>query len=432
MVTIVKMFYNLLNFINNIKKNPYFVITVLPYALGTIADQLKTAQLITNKKLIIITPNIFQKLLNYHISNTSIINDIIINHSNQNKYLLIKNFLTFILNIEFLIRRSTSLLLKNLFKIKLSEQNFFPEVGDYKQIYPPFIKKFNKKKNTDFLPKYDFNKINVDFEEDKKIYCNKILNKYGLDINKEKIVCIHVRDPYYRSDFSRRLIRNSDINIYKKSIEFLIEKGFFVIRIGRISDQKLYKKKVVGYLDYSFMEEREDIIDLYLIKKCHFYLSGSTSGPLDYAMYMHNKKCLILNNPRIFEAFPTNKYSRSTLKKIFWKNNGNQINIEEYLNLPNRYHDPFFSCDDEIYYKDHSSEENLNETKNYLDLLKSNNYYQSDIQKKINYKIKKKLLDKYFNEKDNNIKNIWFHELTNINNSSGCLSENYINTNLSN
>ena len=145
------MFYNLLNFINNIKKNPYFVITVLPYALGTIADQLKTAQLITNKKLIIITPNIFQKLLNYHISNTSIINDIIINHSNQNKYLLIKNFLTFILNIEFLIRRSTSLLLKNLFKIKLSEQNFFPEVGDYKQIYPPFIKKFNKKKKYRFF-----------------------------------------------------------------------------------------------------------------------------------------------------------------------------------------------------------------------------------------------------------------------------------------
>ncbi len=423
------MFYRILNFLNTIKKNPYFIITVLPYAFGTIADQIKSAQLITNKKLILVTPNIFKKSLGYHICNNYLINNVIINNSNQKNYFFIKIFITFFLNIEFLIKRSTAIALKKFFKIKISEANFFPEIGDYKILYKPYIKEFEKKMNFESLPKYEFNKLELDIENDKINFCRNFLKNHGLNIDKKKYVCLHVRDPEYRKDYSRRIIRNSDVEIYKSSIEYLINRGFFVIRIGRISNKRLYQNDKDGFLDYSFLRDKTEFLDLFIIKNCEFFFSGSTSGPLDYAMFLHNKKSLILNNPRIFEAFPTNKASRSSLKKMFWKKNGKKIEIHEYLNLPNKYHDPYYSSDDEIIYQDHNADENLIEVKEYCNFLEKGDFTLSKIQNDFNEKLLMNLRQKYINEKNRLVRDVWFHELTNIYSAKGSFSKNFLQKN---
>ena len=429
MVFVTYMFYSILNYLNSIKKNRYFIITVLPYAFGTIADQIKSAQFITKKKLILITPNIFKNLLGYHICNDYLINKTTINNSNQKSYFYVKFILTNLINIEFFFRRIIALTLNKYFKIKIPEHNFFPEVGDYKILYKPFVKEFEKKKDLTCLPKYNFNNIIINIEDNKIDLCKNFLKSHGLNIEKKKYICLHVRDPEYRKDYSRRIIRNSNIEIYRSSVEYLINKGFFVIRIGKLSNKKLYKNNFEGYLDYSFNNDKKDFLDLFIIQNCEFFLSGSTSGPLDYAMFLHDKKSLILNNPRIFEAFPINPASRSTLKKMYWKKNGNKINIEEYLNLPNKYHDPYYKMDEEIFYEDHSCEENLNEVKHYCELLDSRNFKLTKIQNNFNKKLIKNLFNKYFNEKNKIVKDVWFHELTHLYNASGGFSNNYLQNN---
>ena len=423
------MFYSILNFLNTIKKNPYFIITVLPYAFGTIADQIKSAQLITNKKLILVTPNIFKKFLGYYICNNYLINNVTINNSNQKSYFYIKIFVTFFVNIEFLIKRTIAIILMKYFKIKISEENFFPEIGDYKILYKPYVKEFEKKNDFGCLPKYEFNKLILDIEKDKINFCKNFLKTHGLNMDEKKYVCLHVRDSEYRKDYSRRIIRNSDVEIYKSSIEYLIKKGFFVIRIGRVSNKKLFKNDREGFLDYSFIKDKTEFLDLFIIKNCEFFLSGSTSGPLDYAMYLHNKKSLILNNPRIFEAFPINIASRSSLKKMFWKKNGKKIEISEYLNLPNKFHDPYYTGDEEIIYQDHNADENLIEVKDYCDLLNKDDFTLSKIQNDFNQKILNNLHQKYINEKNSLVKDVWFHELTNIYNAKGGFSKNFLQKN---
>ena len=75
-----------------------------------------------------------------------------------------------------------------------------------------------------------------------------------------------------------RECRNSNIKKYYKCINYLLDEDYYVYRIGRISNARvdLQNEK---FIDYPFCDFKSDIMDMYLIKNCDFYI-GNMSGPL--------------------------------------------------------------------------------------------------------------------------------------------------------
>jgi putative glycosyltransferase (TIGR04372 family) len=106
------------------------------------------------------------------------------------------------------------------------------------------------------------------------------LEKRGIDKN-DKIVCIHARDEQYMSqrhpneDHGFRSARNTDANVLVKTINFLLDEGYKVIRMGVASEKEIPLGKK-GYWDYS-KHGRTEFLDLFIISQCQF-LIGTGSG----------------------------------------------------------------------------------------------------------------------------------------------------------
>ena len=83
-------------------------------------------------------------------------------------------------------------------------------------------------------------------------------------------------------------------------IEYLIERDYFVVRMGDNSSVKsnFYNK---NYLDYAHSDFNSRLMDIFLISKCKFFV-GTQSGILDLA-YMFNKPVLTTNMCELFCSF---------------------------------------------------------------------------------------------------------------------------------
>jgi putative glycosyltransferase (TIGR04372 family) len=104
----------------------------------------------------------------------------------------------------------------------------------------------------------------------------QILKKMGYR-NQNFIVCIHNREKGYSlCDDELQDYRNSSINNFIKSIEYLCKQNIFTIRIGDMSHTKL-KYKNTNFFDYSQSKYKSDFMDIYLAYKSNF-LIGNTSG----------------------------------------------------------------------------------------------------------------------------------------------------------
>lgn len=153
----------------------------------------------------------------------------------------------------------------------------FDEYGSY--VNEMWLK---QNKSTPFLkiPKNDINKANN---------LLKIIN------NESKLgfVCIHVREEGFHQKWHNKNpgTRNADITSYTKAIDFLIKKGFSVVRMGDISMKKLNNKKC--FFDYAHSEYKSEIMDIILLAKCNFYI-GTNSG-ISLIPNIFNKRSFLTN-----------------------------------------------------------------------------------------------------------------------------------------
>jgi putative glycosyltransferase (TIGR04372 family) len=143
---------------------------------------------------------------------------------------------------------------------------------------------------------YEFNygKPLLKFTPDEEKRGRKFLKeKMGINLDKDCFVCVFARDSEYlkflapEKDASANDYRNSNIDMYKKAVEFIIEKGAYVIRMGYIVDKPMNFKHE-KFIDYS-VTCRDDFMDIYLAAHCKFFLSG-TSGMTDIGTIFHVPK----------------------------------------------------------------------------------------------------------------------------------------------
>lgn len=96
-----------------------------------------------------------------------------------------------------------------------------------------------------------------------------------------KWVCIIARDPLYLkamapgSDFSYHGFRDSDINHYRQAAVALMERGYWVIRMGAFVDQPM-RLQAPQFIDYAVSGRRSDFLDVYLGANCAFCISNGT------------------------------------------------------------------------------------------------------------------------------------------------------------
>lgn len=356
------MFYKLFKKLNYVKKFPYFICTPLIYSLGNASEHIYTAAAyakIKNKKIIIIKLNIFKKLLKYKICNKELFDSLIINKQSRknNLFILIINFL---IQTEFVIKRSCSLIFKFFFDKDLGEEYRFPFVGN-RDLYS-----YENKFEFDNIKPLDFKECEADLIDKKQKTCLKILENNGIKF--KKFVCLHVRDNNYYKDLGRREYRNSNIDNYIDMIKYLIEKDYNVFRLGDKPAPKV-KFNHKNFFDVPYTNLKSEIMDLFLIKNCEFYI-GTPSGPLDTA-YLFNKPVLITNLYDVYASFPRKNIDRGIFRKIFDKKKGNFLNIKQFAELSINYH----HCETEI--KDLTFQENTAE-----DLLEGIDEYYNFINSK--------------------------------------------------
>jgi putative glycosyltransferase (TIGR04372 family) len=417
------MLSKLLNVLNRIKNFPFYFISPLVYAIGTASEAiLLTSYKIkgTKKKVIILSPCFFQKILKYNVCNKSLFSDIIINKSKVNNNFIIKFFLNFFFEIEFFIIRLLILILDE-FNIKTPEKFRFPCIGINK------ISTYEDVNNDNFY-KLPFMKIKpflgsrtfIDLDYNKKKKCKEILKE--ITFNK-KFVCLHVRDSFYKNNNIKNY-RNSNINNYIQAIEYLIKKNYFIFRLGNSPVNKInFANKF--FLDYPYSPIKSDLMDLFLIKECDFYI-GNQSGTYDTAN-MFNKPKLITNMVEAFTSYPNRINDRGIFKKILDKKKGKIIKINEFISMPFKYNDPEQSVTN-LDFIENNSVEILQATIEFLNLIENNKGTQfSTLQKKFNI-FHKTAFARHYNIKDISlIKNIEGLKITRMMRSfKGTMCESYL------
>ena len=380
------MIFRLIEKLNSIKKFPFYIIAPTIYAIGNASEQINLSANYASKRkksLMILKINIFPKLLKYSVCNNALFDELV----TKNNY-YIKLFFQLLINLEFFFKRSY-FLIKKYFKIRTKDEFIFPTIG-INRVYG--INKINL--NTfvyQSIKSFSFNYNLFNFSKEREEYCRKQINKLGIHEN-DKIVCLHVRDGKYRDDGDRKSYRNSDIGNYITTIKFLISSGFKVIRMGKRTNKKIFLKNE-NFIDYNLEEIQDDILDLYFIKKCEFYI-GTQSGILDVA-HMFNKPILLTNMCELYTSFPRKKIDRGIFKKICNKHSGKNISINEFAKMPFKYHDPQLEIKDLIFYEN-SSQELLECTQEFLTNLKMN-VSETSLQNKFNNFIKKEH-ENFFNQ----------------------------------
>jgi len=156
-----------------------------------------------------------------------------------------------------------------------------------------------------------------------------IMKKMGIPDN-AWYVCVYARDSgYYSSKGYKegriKEIRNSDIDAYKKSIKLIIDKGGYVVRLGDSRMKEFTGMKGRGFIDYPFTEFKSDLMDLYLIKNCKFFL-GPISGIYDVAA-MFQIASLMPNSIPNTLSYPRRKEDIFIYKHVYDKISNNFVSV---------------------------------------------------------------------------------------------------------
>ena len=136
------------------------------------------------------------------------------------------------------------------------------------------------------LPKYP---TSLKFNDEEIILGEQNLLEFGYK-KKQKIVCFVNRDGSFKNE-KLTACRNANISSYKKAVNYLADKNFFTMRMGRKNLQKIdYEKKNI--VDYCFSKKDSDFKDFYIFSRCDFLIT-TDHGINELATFFRKKKVVI-------------------------------------------------------------------------------------------------------------------------------------------
>ena len=187
--------------------------------------------------------------------------------------------------------------------------------------HTPFTSEYQK------LPK-------IDWVSDKdKEYKKEIKDFFGLKEN-DWYVCFFARDSYYDEKYRPKLvedfeIRNMNINNFELAINFIVNQGGHVIRIGSNQKNKLNCADSNRIHDYAFNANKYEKMDV-LINFYSKFMIGTGSGIIDIGL-INNIPLGLVNN---HEYLYSQGIKRGTfIPKIYYKEDNSILTNDEYLDM---------------------------------------------------------------------------------------------------
>jgi putative glycosyltransferase (TIGR04372 family) len=148
---------------------------------------------------------------------------------------------------------------------------------------------------------------------------------WGMDEN-SKIVTLHVRETEDAWDKQNARKRNATVSNYIPAIDFLMSRGYKIIRIGKLPRQRL---EYQGLIDLATSPHRTDLLELWLLSRSEFFI-GCDSGPTPVA-YLLNKPVVLVN---IIDPYsiPLRSGSIYILKHVFDRSVDRTLSLQELIN----------------------------------------------------------------------------------------------------
>jgi putative glycosyltransferase (TIGR04372 family) len=187
-------------------------------------------------------------------------------------------------------------------------------------------------------------------------------NKIGI-YKKDKIIIVNIRDNNYLKliypdkDWSYKS-QNTDIKSYKKTIEYLLDRGFKVVRCGLHHHDSI---NIINknYIDLFNRGIRTSLIENYLTSICLFQI-GSYSGGTIPAHFLFRKPVIYTNYIPLSELHLSSYKIYIILKKIYDKKRKKNITTSEYFDLLNTSLGPMLvNAPDDIRYYSNVNFKNL-------------------------------------------------------------------------
>jgi putative glycosyltransferase (TIGR04372 family) len=144
------------------------------------------------------------------------------------------------------------------------------------------------------------------------------------ELKNSKYICLHVRSGKFHKDDEYGRPRNSDFRNYIKSIEFLVENGYKVVRIGSERSEWV---EIVGCINLDASGIEGELLDIAVIEHCDMYIGGY-SGPMDIAL-LFGKKIYAVDIISLSHCAWNLKHSRFLPKKV--KINNKIIDCKEQI-----------------------------------------------------------------------------------------------------
>lgn len=196
----------------------------------------------------------------------------------------------------------------------------------------PHIIEENKAFNFDCNNLIDKSPVYLKFSENENKNGKKIMEEMKIPLDK-KIVALMLRDEAYLKkefpdrDFSYHKFRNYKIEKFVPAIKALINKDYYVIRMGKYAEEE-FPLKDQNFLDYPFCRHKSDFMDLYLINRSCFCISSGTG--LQELAHVFRKNLVEFSS--FFNRLPL--FSKKILilnKNLYWKKNKRMLTISEII-----------------------------------------------------------------------------------------------------
>lgn len=223
---------------------------------------------------------------------------------------------------------SQSLRISKIGKAIARAQEILPNPAKYKDVSTANAGRF--------LARADLEKIKgLQFTKTEDDTAREWLRSIGWQEN-QPLICLLVRDSAFYNygqdsksktwEFTK--FRDSDIQSYKLGVKFLLDQGFFVIRMGLKMREPL-EIQHKSFFDYAFSKKKSHFLDIWLFSNCQGIISTGT-GP-DLLGPINQIPVLMVN------ALPL--YGIWSFAKVLWfpKNllhldSGKKLTLKEHLN----------------------------------------------------------------------------------------------------
>ena len=226
--------------------------------------------------------------------------------------------------------------------IELIPTDNYPAGSFYRDLVIPssFVIPFDGVASYQTFAVNDLNKIEFNSDKFCELQLTEEHEKYGRDflasfgINENDwFVTLHMREPSYRGETRQNTtenFRNVEIESYASSINEVIKRGGYVVRVGDSKMTPLPPQK--GLIDYAISKNRSSELDLFFGAKCAFAITTSSG---------YRAVPSIFGRPQLQTNFlpSTHVYEGSTqdvfiLRKLVQKQSIETIPILKQINDP--------------------------------------------------------------------------------------------------